>query len=82
MGKHESEWTEAEVEAQLSPKKRKTKSGDAAATVSGSGNQSPDINIHPWDSTVNLSVHAPLFPPGRILHVVRHYPRPIVVEER
>ena len=67
------EWTEAEVEAQLSPKKRKSKVMN---------DSSPDINIHPWDSTVNLSVHQPLYPPGRLVHVVRHYPRPIVVDDR
>ena len=34
-----------------------------------------DLNIHPWDSTVNLSVHQPLYPPGRVIHIVRQYPR-------
>lgn len=64
------EWTEAEVDAQLSPKKAKKQ---AASQTEGSS--SPDINIHPWDSTVNLSVHQPLYPPGRIVHVVRYYPK-------
>lgn len=64
------EWTEAEVEAQLSPKKAKK-----PAKQEGSAASSPDINIHPWDSTVNLSVHQPLYPPGRIVHVVRYYPK-------
>ena len=34
------------------------------------------INILPWDSSVNLSVHQPLYPPGRIVHLVRSYPKP------
>jgi hypothetical protein len=47
------EWTEAEVEAELStppPKKRPEKADLAASETCG-------LNIHPWDSTVNLSVH-------------------------
>ena len=74
------EWTEAEVEAQLSPKKRMASS---VAPPSGSnGTHSPDINIHPWDSTVNLSVHQPLYPPGKILHIVRHYPKTQIIDRR
>ena len=73
--KEDAEWTEAEVEAQLSPtKKTRAPSMDA--------NNSPDINILPWDSTVNLSVHQPLYPPGRILHIVRHYPKTQIVDRR
>ena len=34
-----------------------------------------EINIHPLDSTIHLSVHQKLLPPGRIIHIVRHYPR-------
>ena len=30
---------------------------------------------HPSDSSIALTVHQPLFPPGRILHVVRHHPQ-------
>ena len=32
-----------------------------------------EINIHPLDSTIHLSVHQKLLPPGRIIHIVRHY---------
>ena len=91
------EWTEAEVEAKLSPKKHKntkktpkeTKSGktemgnnDAGDPEKADENQSLNINIHPWDSTVNLSVHQPLYPPGKILHVVRYYPRSMAFDEK
>lgn len=33
-----------------------------------------DHASHPSDSSIALTVHQPLFPPGRILHVVRHHP--------
>ena len=29
---------------------------------------------HPTDSSIALTVHQPLYPPGKILHVVRHHP--------
>ena len=32
------------------------------------------INIHPLDSSINLTCHQPLYPPGRIIHIVRHHP--------
>ena len=73
--KEDAEWTEAEVEAQLSPTKK-------PRAPSMDGNNSPEINIHPWDSTVNLSVHQPLYPPGRILHIVRHYPKTQILDRR
>ena len=65
------EWTAEEVEAQLSPKN------------SAKNQNFPDeINIHPWDSTVNLSVHQPLYPPGIIIHLVRYYPQGMEMEDR
>ena len=65
------EWTAEEVEAQLSPKN------------SAKNQNFPDeINIHPWDSTVNLSVHQPLYPPGKIIHLVRYYPQGMEMENR
>ncbi|XP_044260165.1 diacylglycerol lipase-alpha isoform X2 [Tribolium madens] len=30
--------------------------------------------LHPSDSTIALTSHQPLYPPGRIIHVVRHHP--------
>lgn len=30
---------------------------------------------HPNDSSIALSLHQPLYPPGRIMHIVRHYPK-------
>ncbi|XP_018570256.1 sn1-specific diacylglycerol lipase alpha isoform X2 [Anoplophora glabripennis] len=32
------------------------------------------MGIHPSDSTIALTSHQPLFPPGRIVHIVRHHP--------
>ena len=58
--------TEAEIEANLaSPTTHANTAANSAAA----------INILPWDSSVNLSVHHPLYPPGRIIHLVRHYPK-------
>lgn len=33
--------------------------------------------IHPMDSRVGLTTHTPLFPPGKIIHVVRSHPKNI-----
>ncbi|XP_039297973.1 diacylglycerol lipase-alpha [Nilaparvata lugens] len=30
--------------------------------------------IHPTDSSIALTLHQPLYPPGSIIHVVRHHP--------
>lgn len=30
--------------------------------------------VHPSDSTIALTSHQPLYPPGKIIHVVRHHP--------
>ncbi|XP_066255734.1 diacylglycerol lipase-alpha isoform X3 [Euwallacea similis] len=32
------------------------------------------MGIHPSDSSIALTSHQPLYPPGRIVHVVRHHP--------
>ncbi|KAJ8958539.1 hypothetical protein NQ318_002334 [Aromia moschata] len=32
------------------------------------------MGIHPSDSTIALTSHQPLYPPGRIIHIVRHHP--------
>lgn len=32
------------------------------------------LGIHPSDSSIALTSHQPLYPPGRIIHVVRHHP--------
>lgn len=32
------------------------------------------VALHPSDSSIALTVHQPLYPPGRIIHVVRHHP--------
>ncbi|KAL3270811.1 hypothetical protein HHI36_021333 [Cryptolaemus montrouzieri] len=31
-------------------------------------------SLHPSDSSIALTSHHPLYPPGRIIHVVRHHP--------
>jgi len=31
--------------------------------------------LHPGDSQIALSTHIPLYPPGRIIHVVRSHPK-------
>uniref|UniRef100_A0A0A9W875 Diacylglycerol lipase-alpha n=1 Tax=Lygus hesperus TaxID=30085 RepID=A0A0A9W875_LYGHE len=33
-----------------------------------------DAAVHPSDSTIALTLHQPLYPPGSIIHVVRHHP--------
>ncbi|KAF2901647.1 hypothetical protein ILUMI_04542, partial [Ignelater luminosus] len=30
--------------------------------------------VHPSDSSIALTTHQPMYPPGRIIHVVRHHP--------
>lgn len=30
--------------------------------------------VHPNDNSIALTLHNPLYPPGRIIHVVRHHP--------
>ncbi|CAG9814969.1 unnamed protein product [Phaedon cochleariae] len=32
------------------------------------------LGLHPSDSSIALTSHQPLFPPGRIVHIVRHHP--------
>ncbi|XP_030380734.1 sn1-specific diacylglycerol lipase alpha isoform X2 [Scaptodrosophila lebanonensis] len=33
-------------------------------------------STHPTDSSIALTLHQPLYPPGRIIHIVRHHPKP------
>ncbi|XP_044316828.1 diacylglycerol lipase-alpha isoform X2 [Drosophila rhopaloa] len=33
-------------------------------------------SAHPTDSSIALTLHQPLYPPGRIIHIVRHHPKP------
>ncbi|KAK4878368.1 hypothetical protein RN001_010874 [Aquatica leii] len=30
--------------------------------------------VHPSDSSIALTTHLPMYPPGRIIHIVRHHP--------
>ncbi|XP_032308221.1 diacylglycerol lipase-alpha isoform X5 [Drosophila ananassae] len=32
-------------------------------------------SAHPTDSSIALTLHQPLYPPGRIIHIVRHHPK-------
>lgn len=34
-----------------------------------------DVATHPSDSSIALTVHQPLYPPGRIIHIVRNHPK-------
>lgn len=34
-----------------------------------------ETGTHPSDSTIALTLHNPLYPPGKIIHVVRHHPK-------
>ncbi|XP_067000117.1 diacylglycerol lipase-alpha [Anabrus simplex] len=33
-----------------------------------------EVTMHPSDSSIALTVHQPLYPPGKIIHIVRHHP--------
>ncbi|CAH1799397.1 unnamed protein product [Owenia fusiformis] len=34
-----------------------------------------EFSLHPSDSQIALTTHTPLFPPGRIIHIVRNHPK-------
>ena len=34
-----------------------------------------ELSSHPVDSSIALSVHRPLYPPGKIIHIVRTHPK-------
>ncbi|XP_071115249.1 diacylglycerol lipase-alpha-like isoform X1 [Haliotis cracherodii] len=34
-----------------------------------------NVTAHPSDSQIGLSAHVPLFPPGKIIHIVRSHPK-------
>ncbi|XP_059479899.1 diacylglycerol lipase-alpha isoform X2 [Neocloeon triangulifer] len=49
--------------------------GSEAVVVSEAERDAARDDItHPTDSSIALTVHQPLYPPGKILHVVRHHP--------
>jgi len=33
-----------------------------------------EMAFHPSDSSIALTLHQPLYPPGKIIHIVRHHP--------
>lgn len=33
-----------------------------------------NATTHPNDSSIALTLHRPLYPPGRIIHIIRHHP--------
>ncbi|XP_076304469.1 inactivation no afterpotential E isoform X2 [Tachypleus tridentatus] len=34
-----------------------------------------DVTTHPSDSSIALTAHQPMYPPGRIIHIIRNHPR-------
>ncbi|XP_015928278.1 diacylglycerol lipase-alpha isoform X2 [Parasteatoda tepidariorum] len=34
-----------------------------------------DVSTHPSDASIALTVHQPLYPPGKIIHIVRNHPK-------
>lgn len=38
-------------------------------------NTARTTSAHPTDSSIALTLHQPLYPPGRIIHIVRHHPK-------
>ncbi|KAL1480575.1 hypothetical protein MTO96_050915, partial [Rhipicephalus appendiculatus] len=41
-----------------------------------------DVTSHPSDATIALTAHQPLYPPGRIIHIVRNHPKDQKYESR
>ncbi|XP_055616248.1 diacylglycerol lipase-alpha isoform X3 [Toxorhynchites rutilus septentrionalis] len=37
-------------------------------------NSARQSTVHPTDNSIALTLHHPLYPPGRIIHIVRHHP--------
>uniref|UniRef100_A0A182QMX0 sn-1-specific diacylglycerol lipase n=1 Tax=Anopheles farauti TaxID=69004 RepID=A0A182QMX0_9DIPT len=37
-------------------------------------NSARQSTVHPNDNSIALTLHHPLYPPGRIIHIVRHHP--------
>ncbi|XP_052873431.1 diacylglycerol lipase-alpha [Anopheles cruzii] len=37
-------------------------------------NSARQSTVHPSDNSIALTIHHPLYPPGRIIHIVRHHP--------
>ncbi len=38
-------------------------------------NKDKELSAHPNDDSIALTVHPPLYPPGRIIHLVRNHPK-------
>lgn len=41
-----------------------------------------DVTSHPSDATIALTAHQPLYPPGRIIHIVRNHPKDQTYESK
>ncbi|XP_064490017.1 diacylglycerol lipase-alpha-like isoform X2 [Ornithodoros turicata] len=50
--------------------------GEGGGSINGGCQQHAerDVTSHPSDATIALTAHQPLYPPGRILHIVRNHP--------
>ena len=72
--------SDTEVESEDGGEKSKDEKGNANIEIESNVcksdmSQKDEINIHPLDSTIHLSVHQKLLPPGKIIHIVRQYQR-------
>lgn len=38
-------------------------------------NKEKELTLHPNDESIALTVHQPLYPPGKIIHIVRNHPK-------
>lgn len=49
--------------------------GGGSKDVPSSSTTAAVLTKHPSDTNVSLSTHQPLYPPGRIIHIVRQHPK-------
>lgn len=50
-------------------------SKDVPSTATTAPITATPLTKHPSDTNVSLSTHQPLYPPGRIVHIVRQHPK-------
>lgn len=49
--------------------------GGGSKDVPSTATAAINLTKHPSDTNVSLSTHQPLYPPGRIIHIVRQHPK-------